>query len=242
MKPNTQPIEKRISAPSLQVHSIFYTIQGEGPFTGSRAVFVRLAGCNLQCPGCDTDYTSQRESLSPSEILFKIVEVMRAQDGADFTQQPIVVITGGEPFRQNLEMLFIKLVSAGFCVQVETNGTLPPPNTIFYNKNVSQREGVYIVVSPKTAKIHPNIRSVACAYKYVAQHGGIAGDGLPVEALDHIAAPCVARPSGRVPVYLQPMDEKSIASNNRNQSAVVESCLKHGYTLQLQVHKLIGVE
>src|SRR3954467_9071958 len=43
---------------SLSIHSIFYTLQGEGPYSGCPAVFMRLAGCNLQCPGCDTDYTS----------------------------------------------------------------------------------------------------------------------------------------------------------------------------------------
>ena len=188
--------------------------------------------------------------MTPGDVLLKIAQVIQAPistgtllDHHETKDLPIVVITGGEPFRQDLEMLFIKLVSAGFCVQVETNGTLPPPNTIFYNKNPQQRDGVYIVVSPKTAKIHPIIRSVACAFKYVGKVGNLdLDDGLPLTALDHKAVPHVARPSGRVPVYLQPMDEKSIASNNRNQSAVVESCMKHGYTLQLQVHKLIGVE
>jgi len=44
----------------LDFHSMFFTIQGEGPFAGHRSIFVRLAGCNLQCPGCDTEYTQGR--------------------------------------------------------------------------------------------------------------------------------------------------------------------------------------
>ena len=53
---NGQPIEKvqRTFDGTLEVHSIFKTIQGEGPFCGTPAVFIRLAGCNLQCPWCDT--------------------------------------------------------------------------------------------------------------------------------------------------------------------------------------------
>ena len=68
---NIQPIEKReLSVDgSVQVHSIFYTLQGEGPFSGQPAVFVRLAGCNLQCPACDTDYTSRRTPMPVAAIL-----------------------------------------------------------------------------------------------------------------------------------------------------------------------------
>ena len=40
----------------LQLAEIFYSVQGEGTWTGTPAVFVRLAGCNLSCSFCDTDY------------------------------------------------------------------------------------------------------------------------------------------------------------------------------------------
>ena len=71
---NTQPVEKTWHDPLgvLKVHSIFNTIQGEGPLAGKPAVFVRLAGCNLQCVQCDTDYTSKEEKLSPPAIVERI--------------------------------------------------------------------------------------------------------------------------------------------------------------------------
>src|SRR5262245_19999182 len=120
---NQQPIEKRVKQGTpLQVHSIFNTIQAEGPFCGTPASFVRLAVCALQCPACDTDYTSFRANMQTSLIL---EEIQR------FRSHGLVVITGGEPFRQDLGPLIDKLVKAGYYVQIETNGSLPPPDFIF---------------------------------------------------------------------------------------------------------------
>lgn len=45
---------RRESGGLLQVQDVFYTIQGEGPFAGRTAVFIRLTGCNLRCWFCDT--------------------------------------------------------------------------------------------------------------------------------------------------------------------------------------------
>ena len=106
MEVNTQPREKldHRSDGSLEVHHIWKTIQGEGPLAGSPAVFVRLAGCTLQCSFCDTDYTSKRVRQEPEEILAGI----KAIGGGCNT----VVLTGGEPFRQNVGPLscFVLLI------------------------------------------------------------------------------------------------------------------------------------
>lgn len=234
---NLQPIEKRDvrTDGAVAVHSIFHTIQGEGPFCGTPSVFVRLAGCNLQCPACDTDYTSTRALMGPSVVRDLVRE--QAQSG-------LVVITGGEPFRQNLEPLFRDLLGAGYYVQVETNGTLEP-TPFRYNRRTDQRKGVYIVCSPKTGKLHPAIYKEACALKYVVSHDSIRPeDGLPLTALAHPANPYPARPPKRWkrPVYVQPMDAKDRQLNKLNYDAAVRSCLTHGHILQLQVHKIIGVD
>ena len=239
---NQQSIEKRRvghDGSSLEVHSIFKTIQGEGPFTGHPAVFVRLTGCNLACPACDTDYTSTRTVLSPDDI----VETVKGM-----TCHPLVVITGGEPFRQNIYPLVQLLIDNGHTVQIETNGTLPPPSYKFVDicsKNTQERQRCFIVCSPKTGKVSPLTEELACAFKYVLAHDSIReDDGLPLLALDHSATPFVARPpawfSG--PVYLQPCDDKDNAVNLENLRACVRSSLKFGYVLQLQVHKILGLE
>lgn len=235
---NQQPIEKRTSRTdgAVEVHSTFHTIQGEGPFCGVPCVFIRLAGCNLQCPGCDTEYSSQRLTLDP-ETLLVIVREYRPAPG-------LVVITGGEPFRQDLSALLRCLTRAGYYVQIETNGTLPPSD-FNYSIYPSDKLGAYVVCSPKSGKVHPDIWDVACCAKYVLEADSMREeDGLPLRALMHSANPYVARPPknwGR-PIYLQPMDAKHVIENSRNIAAARDSCMKHGYVMQLQIHKLIGVE
>jgi organic radical activating enzyme len=238
---NIQPAEKRERDydGSLSVHSIFKTIQGEGPFCGTPCVFVRLAGCNLQCPACDTEYTSGRHRMD----VLDIVRAVRAKwyDGADFKLHGLVVITGGEPFRQHIGDLIQLLINHGFYVQIESNGTFNPP-VAAWNLNPDQRLGAYLVVSPKTPTINPLTLTAVCALKYVVEHDHIAADGLPTRVLGLSKPP--ARPPFKYsgPIYIQPQDSKDEAENKRNTAAAVAMSLEHGYILQLQVHKYIGVE
>lgn len=244
MQLNHQPIEKLSKRTDglLEVHSIFHTIQGEGPFCGTPCVFVRLAGCNLQCPWCDTEYTQGRTEQTPNEILWKV----RSLWNADRWHKPgLVVVTGGEPFRQNLSELLRVLTAEGFYVQIESNGTLPPSGDVFYNLNTSDRHGTYVVCSPKAGRVNSQLAEVACCFKYVLERSSMhPEDGLPMQALGHTANPHVARPpvDWDRPIYLQPMDAQDPDINRDNIQAVKESCMTHGYILQLQIHKLIGVE
>lgn len=237
---NAQPIEKRREhdGNTLDVHSVFHTIQGEGPFTGHAAVFIRLAGCNLQCPACDTDYTTDRWNSTPFALLQFVQEMRR--DG-------LVVITGGEPFRQNIHPLVELLLTEGYTVQIETNGTLPPPTIGFAEMcslDTTERNRCFVVCSPKAGRVNELTASITCAYKYVMAHDSVGGDGLPLLALDHSASPRVARPHEgfKGVIYLQPCDDKDDVVNQANLQACVNSVMLHPYVLQLQVHKIINVE
>jgi 7-carboxy-7-deazaguanine synthase len=237
---NMQPPEKRVreSHGLLSVHSIFHTIQGEGPFCGTPAVFVRLAGCNLQCPLCDTDYTTSRKNMYAEEIGDAV------DKAAGDSKTRLVVITGGEPFRQDLKQLLVYLTQGkGYYVQVETNGTLAPPE-IVYSQDIGFRFGVYIVCSPKAGAVHKRIHEEACCYKYVGNHGNLSSaDGLPIFPLQNHSYPMVARPrNNKIPIYLQPTDHKDPRENELALQAVIKSCMKHGYILQLQIHKIINME
>ena len=73
----------------MKVNEIFYSLQGEGYHAGTAAVFVRLSGCNLHCPFCDTQHESGTEMTDE-----EIVEAVKPYPAR------LVVITGGEPSLQ----------------------------------------------------------------------------------------------------------------------------------------------
>ena len=216
----------------LVVHSVFDTIQGEGPFAGRPAVFVRLADCNLQCPGCDTEYTKGKRTYNVADLI-DLVERTNKGPAAG----KLVVITGGEPLRQNIVPFVRVLKSAGYDIQIETNGTLFVPDMPWHH--------VTVVCSPKTGKLNRHLMPHISALKYVLDVDSYSEeDGLPIKALDHSVGGRVARPwpDFKGTVYLQPMDCKNDVRNNINLKKCVEMCMKHGYTLQIQLHKLLGVE
>ena len=216
----------------LLVHHLFSTIQGEGPFSGERAVFIRLSGCNLACPLCDTDYSSKADLLTTREVF------ARVQAHAPTYTDRLVVITGGEPFRQQIGPLVrTLLLDGGYRVQIETNGSLFQP--LMWCSELT------VVCSPKTSKVHPNLERHVNAYKYVLHADDIRNeDGLPTRCLAHPASPYVARPHERFrgKVYVHPADVGDPVDNRRHLNAAVASCLRFGYTLGIQLHKLINVE
>lgn len=251
---NIQPIEKlsRNSGEVLDVHSIFKTIQGEGPFAGRAAVFIRLAGCNLQCPACDTEYTQGRIKQDVSLIVGQVQQLFPVLSPQHYPRvhraSPLVVVTGGEPFRQDLHPLVTTLVARGYTIQIETNGTLPPRQIEFrvnVNHDFKIERACFVVCSPKTNNINKALRPLIAAYKYVMDSRSVGPDGLPLLALGNGTIPYVARPPAgfRGPIYLQPCDDKNPVQNAENLDACIESVLANSaYTLQLQVHKLIEME
>jgi 7-carboxy-7-deazaguanine synthase len=101
---------------SLIVNEIFYSLQGETCTAGLPSVFVRLAGCNLDCSWCDTTYAREGSSMPIDEIMARI----EAHPGADH-----VTVTGGEPLAQaNTVHLLRRIVERGWKCQVETNGSI----------------------------------------------------------------------------------------------------------------------
>lgn len=229
MKINIQPISKLDPDNAiLSVVEIFKTIQGEGPNVGKPAVFIRLGGCNLQCPHCDTDYTSNSHKMYWVNIINIVMMLAKPPH--------LIVITGGEPFRQNITNLANKLLYRGFSVQIETNGTLPPSPQL--------HRGVEIICSPKTGSINKHIAERMNGLKYVIDAKNVSpDDGLPTLALNHTLKGVVARPPEGYygPVYILPADEQDDEINHKNLLAAIDCVHQTGHTLQLQLHKIIGL-
>ena len=113
----------------MKVNEIFYSLQGEGYHSGTAAVFVRLSGCNLCCPFCDTRHEAGEE-MSEAEVVAAVKHY----------PAKTVVVTGGEPSLQLTPTLVGALHAAGCRVHVETNGTRPLPDGVDW-----------ITLSPKDA-------------------------------------------------------------------------------------------
>ena len=205
------------------VKEAFLTLQGEGVQAGSRAVFLRFAGCNLwsgreqdrataQCNFCDTDFVGTDGDgggkFAEAESLAEHVE--RLWGAAE--ERRLVVITGGEPTLQLDSELIDALHRRGFRVAVETNGTLPA------NGNLD-----WICVSPK-AGTHV-VQRTGDELKLVWPQEGIDPEALLAWEFDHF--------------LIQPKDcEQREAAL---QAAIGYVMAHPRWKLSLQTHKLLGL-
>ena len=106
----------------LSIIEIYRSIQGESSFAGIPCTFVRLAGCNLRCNWCDSEYTFSGGVKMEADAIF--AEVQRLSPSG------LVEITGGEPMLQERELvpLMQQLLGLGYQVLIETSGERPLTN------------------------------------------------------------------------------------------------------------------
>jgi 7-carboxy-7-deazaguanine synthase (Cx14CxxC type) len=205
------------------IKELFLTLQGEGVQSGSRAVFLRFAGCNLwsgreqdrasaQCGFCDTDFVGTDGEgggkFGDAEALADSVEAAWGRGGGD----RLVVITGGEPMLQLDSALVDALHDRGFRVAVETNGTL------------AAVEGLdWICVSPKAGT--QVVQRSGNELKLVWPQDGIDPAELESWSFDHF--------------LVQPMD---CAEGKAAVDAAIRLAMERPrWRLSLQSHKLVGL-
>ena len=240
---------------ALRIKEFYHTIQGEGPQSGEPAWFLRLAGCNLRCFFCDTAF-DDGDLWSFKELCEK---VDNAFDGA---KSDLLVITGGEPLLQNIVPLVDYANRRKIRVSVETAGTVWQEGleARFYwslgqwleldvapYSHWDGRPRNFMVVSPKTPKIDVRVEIAMRALKYIVVAGCLdPEDGLPFYSTQHPVKKQLLyklTPSLRhdVPIYLQPCDSHDLEKTKENIWEAVAACLKFGYRLSLQTHKIVGL-
>jgi 7-carboxy-7-deazaguanine synthase len=219
----------------LYVNEIFYSVQGEGGFTGCPAVFVRFQGCAVRCTWCDTKYTWKAGKdcrIVPIADVFtkdrephcaRITDTdLAAEIAARYPQAPLVVLTGGEPLEQDVANLCEMLIARGYMVSVETSGS----------QAVRLPGAVFVTVSPKIhsagGALHPSALPAASELKYVI--------GTPQDVQD--MRQMVKELNREALIYLQPLS----LSEEATRICIAEICGQGSrYRLSLQTEKFANI-
>lgn len=204
-----------LQPPTLKIVEIFPSIQGEGLRQGEPTIFLRLAGCNLRCPFCDTKYAwREGRDMTPGEIL-SIIKKIRKRFPAGW-----ICVTGGEPMLQNLKPLVLSLKKENLKIQVETNAVLFQPLPVDW-----------FTVSPKPERYahHPGFKRRAKEVKIIVTKT------LSFAALKRLRKEFPAS----IPLLLQPESNApwSAAKSLRLVNRALRIGLKN-VRLSVQLHKI----
>jgi 7-carboxy-7-deazaguanine synthase len=200
----------------LPIHETFQsTVQGEGYWTGTLVDFIRLAGCPVGCPWCDTDYSDGGKNLpnfsrSIAELLAEL-------------KSPRVVISGGEPFiHKHLTQLIINLLEFGKQVNIETSGA--------YWQEVPA--ATWITLSPKQ-HINPQYPVQKQFWHRANEIKLVINNGEEVDFYKDTLNTL------NIPIFLQPEWHNRVIA----MPMILDLLQQHpSYRLSLQTHKFIGVQ
>jgi organic radical activating enzyme len=260
--------KKLLKSDELLVRSIFYTIQGEGPYAGWPAVFLRLGGCNyggkgslgIGCDFCDTDFRlTSSKVMKFEDIGNQILELFEKNKIRG--DQRLVVITGGEPMLQDNLSDFISEYNH-YVIQVETNGTRLAKNFPLHM--------TWIVVSPKIPVQKLSFGVHKAKYLKLPEEVFYRMDYLKILVSADPKSPYHKLPeyvdafvsinqeySEPSPVFISPInvykkwpkgnaclwdknlyDYEACAANHAYAAKI---CMEHGYRLSLQTHLLCAI-
>lgn len=220
---------------TYRVNDVYATLQGEGCQAGVPMALVRLQGCGVGCPWCDTRETwtappshrvgSLEEAAGPGPAWCEAAAetvARRARDLAPAMRWALV--TGGEPAEQDLVPLAAALHAEGFRVALETSGTAPG----FRGAAID-----WFTLSPKVGM--PGGRAVlADAVARADEVKWPVGKPADLDALDAFLAEQAPRPE--TIVCLQPL-----STNPRATQLCVETAMRRGWRLSVQAHKFLGL-
>ena len=219
----------------IKVNSVYATIQGEGALTGTPMSLIRLQGCGVGCPWCDTketwtcDRDQQASTLANAQAVPGRWIDMSENDVAYHARRIAqnvrwALLTGGEPSEQDLSTLVRALHDRCFKVALETSGTADG----HMQANVD-----WICVSPKFdmpggKTVRDDVAQDAHEIKMViAKQADV--DHF-IGWLNHV------EPKHSCVITLQP-----VSQNERATELCINACLSFGWRLSIQTHKFIGL-
>lgn len=222
---------------TYRINEIFETIQGEGTFTGVPSIFIRLQGCPVGCPWCDTQHTwetNEEDKVAINTMMAKaeaspqwaemsaadIIELINEQG----YQAKHVVITGGEPAMFDLLPMGEALEAEGLQLQIETSGTF----------ELQVTPATWVTVSPKLDMpggylVRPDCLQRANEIKHpiaMQKH---------IDALDALLAQQSLRED--VQICLQPISQRPRATE-----LAMQTCIERNWRLSVQLHKYLNIE
>ncbi len=204
-----------------KLKEIYYTLQGEGTYTGHAAVFARFTGCNLWsgreedrhkaiCQFCDTDFVGTDGENGGKYTAKELVKTIRSLWPSE--DQCFVVFTGGEPGLQLDDVLVNELHDQNCYIAIETNGTVLLPERIDW-----------ICVSPK-ANSDILIRK-GNELKLVYPQKGMMPSDCASWDFDHF--------------YIQPMDSAAVEDYTKQAIKFIRA--NPQWKLSIQTHKILGI-
>ncbi|UNU30059.1 7-carboxy-7-deazaguanine synthase QueE [Aeromonas hydrophila] len=234
---NPRLLQPAVTKMHYPINEIFQTIQGEGVFTGLPAIFVRLQGCPVGCPWCDTRHTWVVDPAREVGVQ-AVLDCSNESDGwskmsteqilASFQQLGYqarhVVITGGEPCLYDLQDLSTALIEAGYQVQIETSGT----------SEVQTHEQTWVTVSPKI-NMKGGLPVLVSALERANEIKHPVATERHVEELDALLATASLREN--VVIALQPISQKPRATQ-----LAMATCIARNWRLSIQTHKYLDID
>jgi len=219
------------------LNDIYICIQGEGVKSGTPMVLVRLQGCGVGCPWCDTKETWLRPAADRGERIDAIlgtnprwgvfeddVIAEAAWDACGLDPIPWALLTGGEPAEQHLHGLVAALHARGFRVAVESSGTA---------RGFLDAGADWICVSPKVGM--PGGREVIrAAFREADEIKMVVGKASDVANLDDLLARFGTKSDAII--SLQPVSESPGATQ-----LCVQMAMRRGWNVSIQIHKIMGV-
>ena len=204
--------------PTLKISEIFWSAQGEGARVGTPSIFIRLAGCTLRCPYCDTRTAWDKgKRLTINPIMKRVANLASSYPASQ------VVISGGEPLEQDLRPLVAALKKKRFFVAAETNG-------LHYQKLAFD----WWAVSPKA---EASFRIQEKLLPLISEIKVLVAPGLTVAVVRRLR-----RKVPGVPLWLQP--QAFDKSRFRRTWRLYQECQKAGLKnvrLGFQLHRVFGV-